>query len=52
MLRFFDQLPNCVLVPHIGSATTSSRNAMAEIAADNLLAGIRREPLRCWANPT
>ena len=23
------QLPNCVLVPHIGSATTSSRNAMA-----------------------
>ena len=45
------QLPNCVLVPHIGSATTSSRNAMAEIAADNLLAGLRGEPLRCGVNP-
>lgn len=41
------QLPNCVLVPHIGSATVSSRNGMAEIAADNLLAGLRGEPLRC-----
>jgi len=45
-------LPNCVIAPHIASATTSSRNGMAEIAADNLLAGLRGEPLRCWVNPS
>ena len=39
-------LPNCVIAPHIGSGTTDSRNGMAEIAADNLLAGLRGEPLR------
>jgi glyoxylate reductase len=43
-------LPNCVIAPHIASATVSSRNGMAEIAADNLLAGLRGEPLRCWVN--
>lgn len=43
-------LPNCVIAPHIASATVSSRNGMAEIAADNLLLGIRGEPLRCWVN--
>lgn len=45
-------LPNCVIAPHIASATVSSRNGMAEIAADNLLAGMRGEPLRCWVNKT
>jgi glyoxylate reductase len=45
------RLPNCVIAPHIASATVSSRNGMAEIAADNLLAGLRGEPLRCWVNP-
>ncbi|MGE4605773.1 MAG: D-glycerate dehydrogenase [Myxococcota bacterium] len=45
-------LPNCVLAPHIASATISSRNGMAEIAADNLLAGLTDEPLRCWVNPS
>jgi glyoxylate reductase len=45
------QLPNCVIAPHIASATVSSRNGMAEIAADNLLAGLRGSPLRCWVNP-
>ncbi len=44
-------LPNAVVTPHIASATVTSRNAMAEIAADNLLAGLRGEPLRCWVNP-
>ena len=44
-------LPNCVIAPHIASATVSSRNGMAEIAADNLLAGLRGEPLRCCVNP-
>ena len=44
-------LPNVIVAPHIASATTSSRNGMAEIAADNLLAGLRGEPLRAWVNP-
>jgi glyoxylate reductase len=43
-------LANCVVAPHIASATVSSRNGMAEIAADNLLAGLRGQPLRCWVN--
>ena len=43
-------LPNCVVVPHIGSATIETRNAMAEIAADNLLCGLRGEPLRHAVN--
>lgn len=45
-------LPNCVIAPHVGSATISSRNGMAEIAADNLVAGLEGRPLRCWVNPT
>jgi glyoxylate reductase len=44
-------LPNCTVVPHIASGTVSSRNGMAEIAADNLLAGLHGDPLRCWVNP-
>ncbi len=46
------ELPNCVIAPHIASATVSSRNGMATIAAENLLAGLRGEPLRCWVNPS
>ena len=44
-------LPNCVIAPHIASATVSSRTQMAEIAADNLIAGLKGEPLRAWVNP-
>ncbi|MBM3997938.1 MAG: D-glycerate dehydrogenase [Planctomycetes bacterium] len=43
-------LPNCVIAPHIASATVSSRNGMAEIAADNLLLGIQGRSLRCPVN--
>ncbi len=43
-------LPNCIVVPHIASATVSSRNGMAEIAADNLLLGLEGKPLRCPVN--
>lgn len=39
------QLDNCLILPHIGSATVDARNAMAERAASNLLAGIHGEPL-------
>lgn len=39
------QLDNCVLLPHVGSATWQARNAMAERAARNIEAGIQRRPL-------
>ena len=34
------QVPNVVLTPHIASATETTRRAMAELAADNLIAGL------------
>ncbi|MCF7936011.1 MAG: D-glycerate dehydrogenase [Synergistales bacterium] len=34
-------LDNCVAAPHIGSASRKARDAMAELAAANLLAGLR-----------
>ncbi len=40
-------LPNCVVAPHIGSATTKTRNEMAEIATDNLLNALHGKLLRC-----
>ncbi|HVA50182.1 MAG TPA: D-glycerate dehydrogenase [Pirellulales bacterium] len=43
-------LPNVVIAPHIASATVSSRDGMAEIAADNLLLGLEGKPLRAWVN--
>ncbi|HJZ53723.1 MAG TPA: D-glycerate dehydrogenase [Gemmataceae bacterium] len=45
------QLPNCVIVPHIASATVGTRNAMARLCADNLLAGLKGDPLPYWVNP-
>jgi len=45
------KLPNAVVAPHIASATVSSRNGMADIAADNLIAGLQEKPLRHWVNP-
>ncbi|KAG9342461.1 hypothetical protein JZ751_016463 [Albula glossodonta] len=33
-------LKNCVILPHIGSATYSTRGIMAELSANNLLAGL------------
>nr|XP_020740466.1 glyoxylate reductase/hydroxypyruvate reductase isoform X1 [Odocoileus virginianus texanus]XP_020740467.1 glyoxylate reductase/hydroxypyruvate reductase isoform X2 [Odocoileus virginianus texanus] len=38
-------LKNCVILPHIGSATYRTRNIMSVLAADNLLAGLRGEPM-------
>jgi glyoxylate reductase len=43
-------LPNVVILPHIASGTVSSRNGMAEICAENLLAGLAGQPLRAWVN--
>ena len=38
-------LPNVVIAPHIGSATLGTRSAMAQLAVDNLLAGLRGAPM-------
>ena len=38
-------LPNCFIMPHVGSATVTSRNAMSDIAAENILRGLRGESL-------
>lgn len=40
------ELPNCLILPHIGSATIAARDAMAEICVANLLAGLADRPLR------
>jgi glyoxylate reductase len=37
--------PNLLVVPHIGSATRTARTKMANMAVDNLLAGLAGEPL-------
>jgi glyoxylate reductase len=44
-------LPNCVVVPHIASASGVTRGKMAAIAAANLLAGLRGERLPHAINP-
>ena len=38
-------LDNCLIVPHIASASRATRGRMAAMAAANLLAGVRGEPL-------
>jgi lactate dehydrogenase-like 2-hydroxyacid dehydrogenase len=38
-------LENCIVLPHIASATLATRGRMAAMAAANLLAGVRGEPL-------
>lgn len=39
------KLPNCVVIPHLGSATVRTRNDMATLAAHNVLRGIAGEPM-------
>jgi glyoxylate reductase len=44
-------LPNCIVVPHIASGSRATRGKMAEMAAANLLAGVRGERLPTPVNP-
>ena len=37
--------PNLIVVPHIGSATRQTRERMAELAVDNLLAALAGQPM-------
>jgi glyoxylate reductase len=38
-------MPNVLITPHLGSATLETRRAMADLALENLSAGLRGEPL-------
>lgn len=44
-------LENCLVVPHIASASVATRKKMAEMAVDNLIAGLRGLPLPNCVNP-
>jgi glyoxylate reductase len=44
-------LDNCLIVPHIASASRTTRAKMAEMAAANLLAGLRGEALPTQVPP-
>ena len=44
-------LDNIVIVPHIASASTTSRNMMSWMAAQNLIAGLKGERLPNCVNP-
>lgn len=44
------QMPNVAVLPHIGSATVETRNAMAVIAAKNVIAGLKGEKLESVVN--
>jgi glyoxylate reductase len=43
--------PNLTVVPHLGSATHRTREAMADLAVDNLLAALAGERMPHCANP-
>lgn len=44
-------MSNCVVLPHIGSATITARNAMSTLAARNLMAVLRGEMPPHIVNP-
>ena len=43
-------LPNCTVLPHLGSASRQTRVKMAEMAARNLIAGLRGLPMEACVN--
>ncbi|HEY7704423.1 MAG TPA: D-glycerate dehydrogenase [Acidimicrobiia bacterium] len=43
--------PNCLIIPHLGSASEETRLAMADLAVSNLLAGLAGERMPECANP-
>lgn len=43
-------LPNCTVIPHLGSASHQTRVKMAEMAARNLIAGLRGVPMEACVN--
>ncbi|MCL4530160.1 MAG: D-glycerate dehydrogenase [Chloroflexi bacterium] len=45
------ELDNCLIVPHLGSASKHTRDMMAFLAAQNLIAGLKDERLPNCVNP-
>jgi lactate dehydrogenase-like 2-hydroxyacid dehydrogenase len=45
------EAPNLLVLPHLGSATHATRERMADMAVDNLLAGLAGERMPHCANP-
>jgi phosphoglycerate dehydrogenase-like enzyme len=44
-------LPNCIVLPHLGSASQRTRDQMAQLAAHNLIAGLQGKRLPHCVNP-
>jgi glyoxylate reductase len=44
-------MPNVCVLPHIGSATTETRNNMAVMAAQNIIAALQDQPMPQAINP-
>ena len=44
-------LDNCLVVPHIASSSVRTRNKMATMAAENLIAGLNGRTLPNCVNP-
>jgi glyoxylate reductase len=45
------ELDNCLIVPHLGSASKQTRDMMSFLAAQNLIAGLKGEQLPNCVNP-
>ncbi|MEW6400707.1 MAG: D-glycerate dehydrogenase [Chloroflexota bacterium] len=45
------ELDNCLIVPHLGSASQHTRDMMSYLAAENLVAGLKGERLPNCVNP-
>lgn len=43
-------LDNCLIVPHIGSYTDRTRYDMSILTADNIIAGVHKQLLKCCVN--
>ncbi|HEY0175921.1 MAG TPA: NAD(P)-dependent oxidoreductase, partial [Pedobacter sp.] len=44
-------MPNVAVLPHIGSATEGTRDAMAKLAAENIIAALKGEEIPFLVNP-
>ena len=44
-------LDNCVIAPHIGSASVATRNKMAMLSAQNIIAYFQNKPMPTCVNP-
>ena len=44
-------LQSCLVIPHLGSASTATRSRMADMAVENVIAGLRGDRLPHCVNP-